>query len=312
MGEVQDRIDFTVVIPLYNKEKEIARTLHSVLAQTYAPLEILVVDDGSTDGSARVVRSFASPLIRLLPQANAGVAAARNRAAGEASGNYIAFLDGDDAWKPDYLASMARLIRNWPGCGMYAAAFDAVSGGKVAACRTYDREGVVTDFFCISMHRIVCQTSFAVVPRDIFLGEGGFPKGMKLGEDLYLWIKIAWDYPVCFTPERLGLYNRSASNRSAAIYTAEETVFSLEDLYMPGRDDLNEFLAKCAIGKAITLSSKGDTLHGRRTEKFFSYTKCYRRGLWKLRLLNRLPVRWRSGLLACYERLAWTLARKGL
>lgn len=312
MEEVQERIDFTVVIPLYNKEKEIARTLHSVLAQTYAPLEILVVDDGSTDGSARIVRSFASPLIRLLPQANAGVAAARNRAVREASGNYIAFLDGDDAWKPDYLAAMVRLIRTWPGCGIYAAAFDAVSKGEVTACRTYDREGVVDDFFRISMHRIVCQTSFTVVPREALLHEGGFPQGMKLGEDLYLWIKIARDYPVCFTPARLGLYNRSAFNRSSAIYTAEVTAFSLEDLYTPGRDDLNEFLAKCAIGKAITLSSKGYTLHGRRTEKFFSYTKCYRRGLWKLRLLNRLPARWRPSLLACYERLAWTLARKGL
>ena len=73
--------DISVVIPLYNKEKEIARTLRSVLAQTSQPLEIIVVDDGSTDGSAARVEEIGSPLIRLIRQENRGVSAARNRAA---------------------------------------------------------------------------------------------------------------------------------------------------------------------------------------------------------------------------------------
>ena len=89
--------DISVVIPLYNKEKEIACTLRSVLAQTSQPLEIIVVDDGSTDGGAEVVRAIGSPLVRLVRQSNAGVCAARNRGIAESTGEYIALLDADDA-----------------------------------------------------------------------------------------------------------------------------------------------------------------------------------------------------------------------
>ena len=73
-----------------------------------------------------------------------------------------------------------------------------------------------------------------------------------------------------------------------------------------------EYIARCAIGKALTLSAKGDTAFGRRTERIFSYTRLYRRGWWKLYLLNRLPARLRPALHDFYNRMAWRLARKGL
>ena len=97
---------FTVVIPLYNKEREIEATLRSVLAQSRQPEEIVVVDDGSTDRSAEVVRRIGSPLVRLIQQPNAGVSAARNRGIAEARSSHIALLDGDDGWEPGYLAAM--------------------------------------------------------------------------------------------------------------------------------------------------------------------------------------------------------------
>ena len=91
----------SVIIPLYNKRREIEGTIRSVLAQTRQPDEIVVVDDGSTDGSAEIVRSIGSPLVRLVPQVNAGECAARNRAIAEARGEYIALLDADDSGSPD-------------------------------------------------------------------------------------------------------------------------------------------------------------------------------------------------------------------
>ena len=86
-------ITFSVVIPLYNKGREIARTLGGVAAQTYTPLEVIVVDDGSTDDSARVVEGLDLPGVRLIRQPNGGVSAARNRGIAEAKGDYIALLD---------------------------------------------------------------------------------------------------------------------------------------------------------------------------------------------------------------------------
>lgn len=304
----------SVAIPLYNKEREIARAVESVLGQTLQPLEIIVVNDGSTDRGPEIVREFGSPLIRVIDQPNAGVSAARNRAAREAKGEYIAFLDGDDEWMPGYLAGMARLIDEYPGCGAYGAAFDIMSGKKRFPNDSPRTEGVREDFFREATRHYILQPSATVIPKAVLEHTGGFPDGMKMGEDLYLWIKIASRYPVCFTPERLVIYSRTASNRSAGIYTPEKTEFSFEDLYRAeeGNSYRNEYIARCAIGKAIVLTSKGDTIFGERTAAFFSYTKLFRRGLRRLRLLNSLPAGLRQPLNNLWNRAAWAFARKGL
>ena len=127
---------FSVIIPLYNKEAEVAATLRSALEQSLRPLEVIVVDDGSTDRSAEVVVSFRSPLIRLIRQPNAGVSAARNRAIAEARGEYVALLDADDRWRPGFLAEIAAMIERWPDCGLYATAFDIVSDEGLVPGRT--------------------------------------------------------------------------------------------------------------------------------------------------------------------------------
>ena len=92
----------SVVIPLYNKEEQIADTLQSIFAQTFQDFEIVIVDDGSTDNSVEEVEKFDDSRIRLIHQTNAGVSAARNRGIEEARGELIAFLDADDEWKPEY------------------------------------------------------------------------------------------------------------------------------------------------------------------------------------------------------------------
>ena len=304
---------FSVIIPLYNKEREIEATIRSVLAQSYPPKEIVVVNDGSKDRSAEVVRGIDSPLIRLIDQPNAGECAARNRAIREATGDYVALIDADDQWEAGFLEEINRLINDFPDCGLYCTSFQVVSREGLYRAPCPEVRGVVENFFRDSAHRYIAIPSASAMPRKLFDEIGGFPEGMKIAGDLYMWIKLARKYRVCFSPKPLVRYLKEASNRSAAIYTPEKTAHSFEALYDPSAPlDEREFIARAALGKALILCAKGDTEAARRAIETFSFTKTYRRTLNKVRLLNRLPVRWRQPLLNGYNYLAWKLAKKGL
>ena len=114
---------YSIVIPLYNKEKYIARAIKSVLAQTYQEFEIIVINDGCTDNSANEVAMFDDDRIKIINQVNAGVSAARNRGILEAKQSFIAFLDADDEWYPDYLESIANLQGAYPECQVFATSY---------------------------------------------------------------------------------------------------------------------------------------------------------------------------------------------
>jgi len=304
---------FSVIIPLYNKEAEIGRTIRSVLAQTLQPLEIVVVDDGSTDRSREVVESLHSPLIRLYVQQNAGSAAARNKAIELSRGEFIAMIDADDEWTPDYLAQMDRLIHLYPDAGGYCSGFDIVSDDGIFAGDTPQREGIIGNYFREAMTRYVCITSATTIRRRVFNEVGGFPEGMRMGQDSYMWIKLARSYKVVFTPLRLCRYNRIAQNRTPSIYRGDDGTADFRDFYTGGADPLlDEYAARIALSRAIIISAKGGSEVARQTEQFFSYTRLNRRILLKLRVINRLPRSWRWPLLCLYNRLAWKIARKGL
>ena len=163
----------SVIVPLYNKEREIAGTLRSVLAQTLRPQEIIVVDDGSTDRSASIVEIVAAEegrgLVRLVRQPNAGECAARNRAIAEAGGDLIALLDADDEWEPGFLEEIASLRREYPGCGVYSTGFTVISHDGRFPAPGPDRRGVVDNFFRDSAHRYISIPSASAIPREVLL-----------------------------------------------------------------------------------------------------------------------------------------------
>lgn len=303
----------SVIIPLYNKEAEIKDTILSVLAQSYQPLEIVVVDDGSTDNSADIVRSIESPLIKLITQPNRGECVARNRAMQEAQGEYMALIDADDTWEVDFLAEIASMINDFPNCGLYCTAFNIIRHNGIFPSNSPKERGVVENFFRDSMTRYITTATSSVIPLTVISQVGGFPEGMRIGGDLYMWIKIAREYPVCFSPRNLANYLTIASNRSVAIYTPEQTIYSFESLYDPNADEYDkEFVAKSALGKALIISVKGGTKEARKTINTFSFTKYSRRALFKARVLNSLPRKLRPFVYNFYNRLAWLIAKKGL
>lgn len=303
------RSEISVIIPLYNKEREVTRAIESVLAQTAKPLEIIVIDDGSTDCGAAIAAKFP---VKILSQPNSGVSVARNRGITEAHGKYVALLDADDAWEPGYLAEIERLIAAYPDCGAYATAFRIDDDRRLTPASTPTAEGIV-DFFRESLSKYVLIPSTTTLRRDLTLSLGGFPDGMRLGEDQYLWTKLARTAPVCFSPKPLVRYSRAASNRSVAIYTPEKTAFSFEDLYDPASTDLsNEYIARAALGKALAVSIKGGTSEARRAVQFFAYTRKNRATWYKIRLLNGLPPWVRTPLWNVYKWMAWKILKKGL
>lgn len=303
----------SVVIPLYNKEREIHATIRSALDQSFAPVEVIVVDDGSTDRSGQIADSISSPLLRVIHQPNGGVCRARNRGISEAQGDYIAFLDGDDRWHADFLSEIAGLIADYPDAGLYTTAFNIASEDGLHPAPTPSERGLIGDFFLESAHRYIAIPSTSCIRKDVFSEVGAFPAGMKIGEDLHLWIRIARRYAVAFSPERMVDYSRTADNRSAAIYTPDNHPAAFEELYDPQASASDrEFVARAALGRALVISVKGGTEESQRTACFFSYTRTYRSTLRKIVWLNRLPRPWRAPLMRLYNWLAWKIAKKGL
>ncbi|MBO5831310.1 MAG: glycosyltransferase family 2 protein, partial [Alistipes sp.] len=137
----------SVVIPLYNKAAEIERALKSVISQSLTPHEIIVVDDGSTDNSAdivrRIIESHPEHNIRLVSQENRGVSAARNRGIEEATGEYVAFLDGDDYYLSGYIAEVCRLMAYYPQSDCFSVGFDIVNNDKRVAAPVPEHEGEI-------------------------------------------------------------------------------------------------------------------------------------------------------------------------
>jgi glycosyltransferase involved in cell wall biosynthesis len=214
---------FTVVIPLFEKGPYVRRALESVCAQTVPPAEIVVVNDGSTDGGDAIARGFATPAgcpaVRVIDQPNRGVSAARNSGSAAATQPFIAFLDADDRWRPGFLARMRELIERHPGAALYGAGFATVRNGRET--RTYGTtggRGGPVDLFRELAREPVVSASSMVVPRESLDRVGWFPEGVTHGEDFLVWAKLALAGPVVLTPEPLADYDVGVPGQAVAYW----------------------------------------------------------------------------------------------
>lgn len=207
----------SVVVPLYNKRPHIARALDSVLSQTALPREVIVVDDGSTDGSADIVRKYASRGVRLLQQPNQGVSAARNNGLKLATSEYVAFLDADDWWLPNHLCVVEDMIASYPTASLLSTAYQVFRRRKMHRPHSVFREGwrgIVPDFFYAFANGLaLVNSSTAVVRCRDFLSIGGFPIGVRRGEDIIVWLKLAMRHPVAHAEVATSIYDHEAVNR---------------------------------------------------------------------------------------------------
>ena len=205
---------FSVIMPLYNKAPYVRKAVESVVKQSFADWELIVVDDSSTDGSASVVEQIADPRIRLIRlERNEGVGAARNRGERESTAPYICFLDADDWWESNFLEEMSGLVEEYPDAGIYGTSYWIVKNGKKRMAPI----GVDASFtageinYCQVYAQTLCMplTSISVcMPRTVFDEVGGFPTNIKLGEDFLLWVRIALNHKTVLLNKPLSNYNQ--------------------------------------------------------------------------------------------------------
>lgn len=219
-------IKFSVVVPLYNKEAEVVQTLNSILNQSYTADEIIIVDDGSTDKSAKIIKSTFSGVenIKLISKNNEGETAARNSGISHAKNEYIALLDADDLWEEDFLLEIKTLIERYPESIFYSTASKSIDeGGKIIKNTVrFDENfiGVIDDFSKeFSRSYGVINSSSAVIRKSIFDSGLIFPSGEKRGGDLCYWLELSLLGSLAFSAKPLSIYRLNASNRSATIHT---------------------------------------------------------------------------------------------
>lgn len=186
---------FSVVIPLYNKENQIKKTLESVLNQTFKDFEVVIVNDGSKDKSVEVVEAFDDPRIRLINQENAGVSAARNRGIKEANNEWIAFLDADDLWKVNHLQVLNQMI-NERDEKVFCTSF--IRSNQQENLGNKDSSvDLIDDYFSkVIESGHFFWTSIVCINKDVFNKVGVFKEFLSRGEDLDLWARIGAKYSI--------------------------------------------------------------------------------------------------------------------
>ena len=223
-------ISFSIIIPLYNKAPYIERAVKSVLSQDYPHFEIIIVNDGSSDGDEKIVTTIVDERLKLVSQKNAGVSAARNTGAKEAQYEYLAFLDGDDTWEPNFLSELVKLIDNFPNAGIYGTSnsFIYPNGKKVAEDFRYlfngKEQGLLEDYFGLfaQIQKSPFSNSNLCIPKKIYQEFGGYKVGVKLTEDSDLWCRIALKYDVAFSVNAL-------ANYFVALEGSTHTIFENKD-----------------------------------------------------------------------------------
>lgn len=225
---------FSVIIPVYNKADTLMQSVESVLRQSYNDFEIVIVDDGSTDGFPAIAEQLsANSKIRVIRQANAGVSVARNTGIKHAEGTFICFLDADDLYQPDHLQELNRLIETYPEQSYFATSHvtSYPDGKRTGSSRMLT--GFPQDFLCENLFNllntcgdgIIHTNSMCIRKSLMFENNLFFEPGEKIGEDTDLWFRTALLQPIIISQKETTVYQREFSTATAATTNSMTWIF---------------------------------------------------------------------------------------
>lgn len=208
---------FSVIIPLYNKAYGIERALKSVIEQNGKFIyEIIIVNDGSTDGSEQIAEKFISDNIQVIHQKNAGVSIARNIGIKNSKYEMICFLDADDWWESNYFSTLHELIVNFPEENFFLMGFQKINKMSQKIVVLTKKPKIFKRFGNNFFNTRALVTPSIAVKKTVLFEVGLFPEGITISEDLFLWSKIINKYSVLYTPKIVSnIYYVEDSSRSS-------------------------------------------------------------------------------------------------
>ena len=211
----------SVIIPVYNGEKTIIETLKSVLQQTFSDIEIIIINDGSTDSTLEILSSISDIRIKVLSYDNAGLAASRNRGIFQATGRYISFIDADDLWTPDKLEAQLKALHQFPQAAVAYSWTDYIDvDGKILrpGKRTVANGNVFTQLL---QSNLLENGSNPLINRQVFDNVGGFDESLFAAEDWDMWLRLAANYEFACVQKPQILYRVSATSMSTNLRRQE-------------------------------------------------------------------------------------------
>jgi glycosyltransferase involved in cell wall biosynthesis len=237
-------MNISVVIPCHNNGAHVAETLASVRAQTRQPLEVIVVDDASTDDSAAVVAGFEEVRLLGLPR-NSGVSLARNTGLFAARGEMVAWLDADDIWEPDHLATVAALLEKHPAAGV---AFSLTRGFGMSQ-KVWEPllpQLEPTDAFWPSWNQTVAQMSTCVMWRDRIAALQGFDPTIRAVEDFEFFLRLAREHPFVCTHAVTARYRKHSASESRQVVLARMQEYGVRKRFLTGsrKSEAPEFVTR--------------------------------------------------------------------
>jgi GT2 family glycosyltransferase len=213
--------EVSVIMPCFNAMAHLPASIGSVLAQTFVDWELIVVDDGSSDGTQHWLQAQTDPRLRIISQVNQGVSKARNTGLAQATGRYVAFLDADDTWKADCLEKMLAMLHVRPDAVLAYCGWQNVGlpGGRGEPFVPPDYENADKAETLFSGCRWPIHA--ALVKRQAVLDANGFDPALKNAEDYALWLRVATSAPIILVPEVLAYYHfhggeQASGNRARA------------------------------------------------------------------------------------------------
>ena len=239
---------FSIVIPLFNKENHVFKTIQSVLNQTYLFFEIIIINDASTDDSLKVVEGIKDHRILIIKHAkNLGLSAARNSGIRASKYNYIAFLDADDYWSPNYLEELLKLIKSYPNEKAFGTFYKEDIFGSIVLPKTslnlkyFNQTLIIENFFKLNLGKLIITQSSIVIHKEVFEKVGYYDEQITFAEDIDFYIRCFSNFSLVYKHTPLNTQTREIAGSLTNSKTTNKNYPDLEK-YLGYKKSLDDFI----------------------------------------------------------------------